>query len=72
MRTREITTMIRDAVAEEARDDRFSKYVNKVARQRGTKPTKVAVQGVVSFVREYVEHLPLFWSREPVPRSRWA
>lgn len=60
MRTKEITRMIQDAVADEERTGRLGKFVEEAARQRGSKPTKDAVRGVVAFVREYAEHVPLF------------
>ena len=59
MRTKKIARMIRDAVADEERSGRLAKTLEKGARQRGMKPSKDMVQGIVSFVREYVEHVPL-------------
>jgi hypothetical protein len=52
--------MIQDAVADEERTGRLGKVVKEAARQRGNTPTKEAVRGVVAFVREYAEHVPLF------------
>jgi hypothetical protein len=59
MSTKEIAKMIRDGVADEERTGRLAKTLEKAARQRGVKPPKGGVQGAVSFVREYVEHVPL-------------
>ncbi|MCS6303495.1 MAG: hypothetical protein H8K07_07505 [Nitrospira sp.] len=60
MRTKKISKMIRDAVADEEHSERLSKLIEEISRQRGAKPTKEGVQGVVNFVREYAEHVPLF------------
>lgn len=58
MRTEEITGMIRAAVSEEQRSGRLAGVVVQCARQRGMTPTPQEVQGVVSFIREYAEHVP--------------
>lgn len=60
MRTKEIARMIRDAVADEQQTGRLGETIEQLARQRGAKPTKAEVQGVVNLVREYVEHVPFF------------
>ncbi len=60
MRTVEIAKMIRGAVEDEKRSGRLGNIVKEVARQRGQAPTNEGVQGVVSFVREYAEHVPHF------------
>jgi hypothetical protein len=60
MRTREITRMIQDAVADEQRTGRLGSIFEQLARQHGAAPTRADVQGVVQLVREYVEHVPVF------------
>lgn len=60
MKTRKIAKMIKDAVADEEHSGRLSKFIEETTRQRGAKPTEEDVQGVVNFVREYAEHVPLF------------
>lgn len=59
MRTGEIARLIREAVAEEQHSRRLSSIVEQLARQRGVTVTSEGVQGVVTFVREYVEHVPV-------------
>ena len=59
MRTAEITKMIQDAVADEERTGRLRKILEESAQQQGVKLSKEAAQGIVSFVREYIEHVPM-------------
>lgn len=58
MKTNEIRKMIKDAVSDERKSGRLAEAVQNLARQRGVNPKPQDVQGMVSFVREYIEHVP--------------
>ncbi len=60
MRTNEIRKMIEEAVTDEAKTGRLAETIHSMARQNGANPSEQEVQGVVKFVREYVEHVPYY------------
>lgn len=60
MRTNEIRKMIEEAVTDEVKTGRLAEAIRNMARQNGANPSEQEVQGAVSFVREYVEHVPYY------------
>ncbi len=60
MKTQQIRKMIQHAVDDEKRTGRLAEALRTMARQNGKNPTKKETQGVVDFVREYVEHVPYY------------
>src|SRR5512138_1387678 len=60
MDTTQIRKMIEAAVEDEAATGRFAALVRQVAAQSGANPTPEQVGQTVAFVREYVEHVPLY------------
>jgi len=60
MKTNEIRKMIKDAVSDEKKTGRLADNVRNFARQRGANSSAQEVQGVVTFIREYIEHVPHF------------
>lgn len=59
MDTAQIRNTIQKAVEDESKTGRLADIVRQVSQQNGTSPTSEQVQQVVTFVREYVEHVPL-------------
>ncbi len=60
MRANEIRKMIEEAVTDEVKTGRLAEALRNMARQNGANPSEQEVQGAVSFVREYVEHVPYY------------
>jgi hypothetical protein len=52
--------MIEEAVTDEVKTGRLAEAIRNMARQNGANPSEQEVQGAVSFVREYVEHVPYY------------
>lgn len=60
MRTAEIRSMIQQAISDEERTGRLANTLGQLARQSGANPSEQEVQSAVSFVRQYVEHVPQY------------
>ena len=60
MRTKKITKMIQDAIADENRTGRLAETLKDFAQQRGVTPSNKDIETTVTFVREYVEHVPMY------------
>lgn len=58
MRTIEIRNMISEAILDEEKTGRLASAISTCAKQRGENPDEQAVQAAVSFVREYIQHVP--------------
>lgn len=71
MRIREIKIMIQDAVKDEQETGRLADTVRTVARRNGTRPTQQQIEGVVTFVREYVQQVP-FYLEQGIAMARQA
>ena len=52
--------MIEKAVADEEQTGHLAGAVERVARQNGVHPDQQAIQGVVAFIREYIEYVPQY------------
>ncbi len=60
MRTKQIRKMIRKALEDEDRKGQLAERMRTVAREHGMTPNNSEIDGAVAFVREYVEHVPLY------------
>ena len=60
MRIQKVRSMINKAVADEKRTSRLASLVAQTARQRGARVNEQQIQETVLFVKEYIEHVPLF------------
>ena len=60
MRTKKIRKMIKEAVTDEAKTGRLAEAIRNMAGRNGVNPSEQEVQGAVSFVREYIEHVPYY------------
>jgi hypothetical protein len=60
MRIDAIRRMIRSAVQDETITGRLANCIREVGRQNGVTPTKAQVDQTVDWVRQYVEHVPIY------------
>jgi hypothetical protein len=60
MRTTEIRNMIQKAVSDEERTGQLANALSQLARQGGVNADKQEIESAVSFVREYIEHVPQY------------
>lgn len=60
MSTKQIKSMIQDAIKDEKRTGRLASTIRTVARNNGANPTKQQIEGVVNFVKEYTQHVPYY------------
>lgn len=78
MRTAEIRAMIANAGADEEQNGRLASSLRQIAQQNGIAPNEQAIQEVVSFIREYIEHVPEYLEQGTAAaqqlglQSQWA
>lgn len=60
MRTQQIKKMIQQAVDDEQRNGRLAHVLWAMAQKNGKNSSKKEIQGAVTFVRQYIEHVPYY------------
>ncbi len=60
MKTADISRMIDEAVADEEQTGHLAGAVERVAKENGADLDQQAIEGVVAFIREYIEHVPKY------------
>lgn len=60
MGTNRINKMIESAISDEEKTGRLASTVKEVARQNGVNLTVQQVNDVISFVKDYIRHIPLY------------
>jgi len=60
MRIKKIRRMIEKALDDEDRKGQLANLLRQLAHQNGAAPSPAEINGAVAFVREYVEHVPMY------------
>ena len=60
MRIQKIRSMIKKAVADEEKTGRLADLIIQTGHQRGVPTNQQQVRGIVLFVKEYIEHVPMY------------
>jgi hypothetical protein len=60
MRSESIRRMIRSAVQDEMETGRLANCIREFGRQNGVRPAKAQVDQTVDWVRQYIEHVPIY------------